>query len=593
MSSYNCKDYHLRLVVDDLSCRRYIRAVGPGEVLLKLQQVDGVRFGWIGDDCTAYVEATITNALTLEAIATPTSVSDDYREWRQSHVQGDRRSELDHSIEALSSLRAPLAHQRSFLAMASIRHSLINASEQGTGKTLAAWLTLAMWRSRRSIIICPKSLASEWESEWSKTWDDGTCPIRCVRVDCGSINSRRALIELVTKPEIDRVDHCGTALVVNYEVVSALAPQLIDYRPEALVCDEAYRLKSPQAGVTKAVMKLKSACKPRVLLLTGTPVGNHVGDLWSQLKLVGGDVPGSYHQFLQRYATLVPLQLGPRTVQKPVGIRDLPGIIGVMKPVWFRVTKATCLQLPPKEYRRVTLEAPKVQRDLYQYVTKRGQAALGDALSLESRAVVMMRLHQIAGGHEPKLSYAGGSQYLELKCPKISWLENFARDVLVNDATCRVIVWATYRHELRRIAASLRRVLGDVVQVCDGSADTEDLERWKLSFNSRQEGGVQVLACQHKKMAYGHNLQACDWNVYFSNSWSYVDRVQSEDRSHRQGRADGVRYVDLLLRGTIDEDVLRALDKKQDFSAALTPSTVGGVAACDPLTYHKFRGVIP
>jgi SNF2 family DNA or RNA helicase len=107
-----------------------------------------------------------------------------------------------------------------------------------------------------------------------------------------------------------------------------------------------------------------------------------------------------------------------------------------------------------------------------------------------------------------------------------------------------------------------------------GPTKNDEIERIKKSFNSRDEDGVQVIVAQIKKMSHGHNLQACDYMIYFSNDWSYVQRIQSEDRAHRMGREGAIEYYDLVIEDSIDTDIKTALEKHEDFAQRVARHTV-------------------
>jgi SNF2 family DNA or RNA helicase len=80
------------------------------------------------------------------------------------------------------------------------------------------------------------------------------------------------------------------------------------------------------------------------------------------------------------------------------------------------------------------------------------------------------------------------------------------------------------------------------------------------------------------KMAFGHSLQAADWHVRLSNTWSYVPHSQGEDRSRRMGREEEVHYIDLITAKTVDEEILEAIEAKRDYAAHLSRPTVGALA---------------
>jgi len=241
-----------------------------------------------------------------------------------------------------------------------------------------------------------------------------------------------------------------------------------------------------------------------------------------------------------------------------------------MAPVWFRATKATCLSLPPKcPPERIRLPLSCEAQTWYDAVAANGEVALGRELSLAGDETTRLRLQQIAGGHLP---HATGTYPLE--CSKLAWITQMARDVLLGDRTIRVIVWCRFNDEVYRVAQQLKEELGgsSVIAATGDMGISMDAKR---SFNSRDESGIQVIVAQLSYLFSGHNLQAADINVYFSNSYDYIVRAQSEDRSHRQGRDRPVRYIDLIAVGTEDENIIRSLDLKGRTAALLTPETLG------------------
>ncbi len=558
-----------------------IGAAGPAEVLDILIQLDGASWsndGSRSDGQFVIVPGTRLNVMALEAVAVPNFVATEYRTWRSEVMASSPAWQAE--VERMLNCdpirpRALLPHQLDFLALlhGGGARSFINASEQGTGKSAVGWLALQLWGVKRALILCPKSLIPEWVRERNEVWPDDK-PINCVPITADMSYKREDILAACRIA----AEQKPIAAVLNYEMVHRLHDEIVRFDPDAIVMDESWRVKNHQAQVTKAALSLCDRTR-HVLLLTGTPVGNHIGDLWAQLRALGREaMPENYYRFLNRYATMQTIQLGPRTVQKPVAIADAPGLMRRLEPYWYRATKAACLDLPPKVHRRVLLPMSSSTQCLTRAVKNTGEAALGNTLSLATEATVMLRLHQIAGGHRPVYNTETAAYELEgLDCPKIGWIKDFCDDVLVGNPSARCIIWATYTHELERITRIVNQHLkregcAAAVQIWGGTKDTE-LESAKESFKSRSAEGVQVLVCQLRKMAFGHNLQEADYHVYFSNNWSYVVRSQSEDRSHRSGRADTVTYYDLILEGSVDEEVLAALDRKQDFSARIAVGT--------------------
>ena len=226
---------------------------------------------------------------------------------------------------------------------------------------------------------------------------------------------------------------------------------------------------------------------------------------------------------------------------------------------------------------RIKLPLPREVRELYHQVIENGEQALGSLLSLSGERVTMLRLQQIVGGHRPILSDnpEEDTRLEVLPSFKVDWVKQFAVDRLLEYSNIRCIIWCKFTAEIFRLQQELSIILGEEkVAAVTGDMSNIELDNVKISFNSRDENGIQVIVAQVKKLACGHNLQACDWNIYFSHSWSYLERSQSEDRSHRMGRIGPVQYIDLVCENTIDEQVLQATDNKRDLAIRLSPGTV-------------------
>jgi len=537
---------------------------------------------WVGHPPFVSMPLTRLNVLSLEALSIPENVSDAYRQARRAVMAVDTREVEARIARELPLRRALLPHQLEFMALVSKQRAAFNASQMGTGKTAAGWVLAHLWRCQRVLIVAPKSVVPEWVLEHDKVFEPASGLLQPIPLDSASIQSRDAQLRNLSKTT-------HTAAILNYDVLYSLASAVNAFRPDCFIFDESHRLKARSAQVTKAALALTPNAA-HVLLMSGTPIGNDVGDLWSQLKLLRPELAMPYWEFMQRYARMINVSVPTRSghfreVQKPVGCLDPIGLMRELERVWYRATKETCLQLPPKQYQRISLQLPESTRALYNDVAVNGEFALGNPMSLNDERVVKLRLQQIAGGHRPMLHSTFGlgeeavCNTLEpLPDPKVNWLINWAKDNLLEYPQTRVLIWCRFRPEIDRIQAALTEVLGSsgTAFAAHGGTTTADLEVAKASFNARELGGVQVMVCQYQKMAFGQNLQAADYHIYHSPTWSYIEHTQSEDRSHRQGREGAVRYIQLVAAGTIDEQVYAALDRKESLAERLAPHTVSG-----------------
>lgn len=590
-------------------------ARGDPEIVLNVTDYPSARVvGDLATDGYVALPASRRAILCLEALTSVESAGEEYVSIRRELMTLPTKPLYDLWPTLNIHLnRTLMQHQVEFCAFAQPLRGAFNASEQGTGKTTTGWVMAHVWGSRRTLIVAPKSLISEWRADYQLLFR--AAPIQCIPIADAGVISRGAAIESYASSR-ERL-----ALIINYEVLERLEPQLTQFHPDTIIFDESWRIKSPRAKTTRAAIRLADQAE-HVLLLTGTPIGNDVGDFFTQLRTIdpnfqtrGRTLIQAHDSFMQRYArfenrTIDRFTPRERQITKAVGCVDPAGLMARLEPTWYRATKATCLDLPPKIHDEpVIFNLPPHWQEFYRNVDEQGIAALGDPISLADRRVAMIRLHQIAGGFQPtplrpdELPPTNAQpptnvaddlidltdldpenllrRWVQVPIdpwPKIEWLRTFTDDQLLHNPTYRVLIWARYTAEIERIYALLSEVLGEQrVAMATGRTRNDELDDIKLSFNSRHPSGVQVIVCQWRKMAFGHNLQAGDHHVRYSHDWSYINYQQAEDRSHRAGRNHAVRYTDLLMRGTIDELVMDALRRKQNLAIQLAPDTVGAI----------------
>lgn len=562
-------------------------ALGNAQTLRELMQLDGAEKGVHPKGTYVSFIASRHSIMAAEAAAAPVFVAPEYTEMR--------RTAMSVPPEALARWRsfAPplgrplLRHQEEFCALAYDRPGMLNASEQGTGKTATAIALCEAWEPRLTVVVVPKSIMWQWHGEFHQTVavkdDHHVVPLLDFSVE-ERIEALHGLMAMGGR----------LTAIVNYEVLDRMRRALIEVAKDVdtvLVLDECWRVMHRQAAVTQAATALRAFCS-RALGLTGTPIGQGVANLWSQLRVVEGREPPDMETFVEwcdSYEKRVWVTRNGRSERKVVGCKNPVGMMRRLEPVFYRATKASCLDLPEKlPTVRVALPMPPEMRRVYDDVKEDGEAALGCGDSLMGERTTTLRLQQIVGGFvfNPDGTYteeeAGQPHDLRLRLlgsPKVDWCLDFARDQLLGDPTYRALFWFKFNAEVMHMRRRLAAVLGEgrVAQVLGGRYGTSDaeMERIKASLNSRSELGYQCACAQVKKMAYGHNMQGVDHNVYYSHTWSHVEKSQSADRSHRMGRVGPVAYTELVVKGSVDEVVLAATDGLRDLSFRLAPDTVG------------------
>lgn len=437
--------------------------------------------------------------------------------------------------------------------------------EVGTGKTKTAIDILrnkyhAMGGVKRTLILAPPIVLENWRRE-IKTHSN--------------INSKEVLV--LSGPGKKRVAallaHAGGIVITNYEglLMPELFAALVDWKPEILIADESHRLKNPASKRTKAVTRLAKGAKFRCIM-TGTAITNTPMDLFSQWRILdGGETFGDNfyafrnHYFWDRNAGMPKAKYFPSWVPKPGAFDE---ISGKLKKYSMRVKKAECLDLPPLVRKDVFVELSDEQARLYKEMKRDFISSLGDGTAAVAQLAITkaLRLQQIVSGFVVTENLVDGSKgKAKLENPRRDALRDLLEGLVADH---KVIVWAVFKENYAAIADVCNTLGAAYVEVhgeIPAKAKTEAVDR----FNT--EPGVRVLICHPRSGGIGINLVAASYAVFYSRSFSLEDDIQAEARNYRGGSEihAKVTRIDLIARGTIDEEIAAALARKQAVSESV------------------------
>ena len=137
---------------------------------------------------------------------------------------------------------------------------------------------------------------------------------------------------------------------------------------------------------------------------------------------------------------------------------------------------------------------------------------------------------------------------------------------VVEETSGKVIIWANYRHDIEAIKLALAKEYGmNAVGTYYGDTDDEERRRVVREFQD-PDSELRFFVGNPRTGGYGLTLTAANTVVYYSNSFDLEVRLQSEDRAHRIGQTKSVTYVDLMVPGTVDEKIVKALRSKIDIA---------------------------
>jgi SWI/SNF-related matrix-associated actin-dependent regulator 1 of chromatin subfamily A len=406
--------------------------------------------------------------------------------------------------------------------------------EQGLGKSKqlidAVSAELANASLGGAVIICPNGLKTTWAEEVERF---STLPYA---VFGSGRKARRVAFRSLR----------AAFYIINYEAVHAELASLralLRFKPMALVLDESHRIKTPDSKVTRAVLGLRTEAHRRYLL-TGTPVANKPEDLWSQAFFLddGMALGATFEEFQRRYCT------GSGGYQSVDELRER-----IMQ-LALRRTKEGSLDLPTKQFHRVSVELSGRQRLLYEQM--RDELAVwvrslsGAEVQTHGDLIFtrMLRLAQIASN--PELIDAG---YDQLPAKFVALDELLA----AYTAHRKVIVWSSFVANIRALAARYPHLNPVTIY---GEQDTAARDHAIRAF--RNEPEVRLLVANPAAAREGLTLTEANVAIYVDRTFNLVDYLQSQDRIHRISQTCDCDIVLLLANQTIDEFIDFALEQK-------------------------------
>lgn len=457
----------------------------------------------------------------------------------------------------------PFNHQKIAFNLARKRTEFAFLMEMGTGKTKAMIDTvsyhLQLNRIDFCLVLAPKAVLLNWERE--------------IAVHCPLPPDKRRAVVLTgnTKRQaLEQASNSAHFIITNYETLLSLGPELraLFVRRRGGIClDEATEIKNPKSKTAKAAEELGLVAKLRYIA-TGSPVTQSPLDAYMQFRFLHKNILGhhTFTSFKAEYA------VSKRMVNIPVPIvvayRNLDRLNKLIQPYSYRVLKADCLDLPDKVYRRVDLQMGTNQQAFYRQMEEDAVIMEGEEAVLSAPLVLtkLMRLQQIASGFFPIVNEFGeevSSKTID-DAPKLDAVIELVKEAVASQQ--KVLVWCRFLWEVHNIE---RLLTEEKLEVVSYYGDKTAAER-QAAVDSIQTGTTQVFIGQIQTGGMGITLTAASTVIYYSNSFSLAERLQSEDRAHRIGQKRSVTYIDLVVRGTVDQLVLKALKDKKNLADIVT-----------------------
>lgn len=413
------------------------------------------------------------------------------------------------------------------------------ASKQATGESAPAGL-----RSGPCLLVVPASLVGNWKGELEKF-----APQLRVCLAHRSELDAESLAQIARNPvrQLARYD----VVITTYTLVRREQwPRQVDWR--LVVLDEAQAIRNAGSAQSKAVRQLRSAGR---VILTGTPVENHLGDLWSLFDFCVPGLLGSITQFRNFV----------KAVQKGAADDRMAGLRRLVKPYILRRMKSDpriVPDLPDKTELTVACGLSQKQAVLYDQIIADVTRALESSEGMQRRGLILsllMRLKQLCNHPD---QYLGRQVFEPGESGKFQVLRQICETI--REQQGKVLVFTQFQSLCDPLAAYLATVFQKPGLVLHGEVPVKRRRELVTSFQEREELPFFVISL--KAGGSGLNLTAASHVIHFDRWWNPAVENQATDRAYRIGQKRNVLVHKLVCQGTLEERIDATLREKQQLA---------------------------
>lgn len=473
--------------------------------------LSAIRARWLGAEALRDELKQLINLSDLPLIEKPAGLHADLRDYQQ------------YGLNWLQFLRAS-------------RFNGVLADDMGLGKTIQTLAHLQHEKEQgrlttATLIIAPTSLVGNWQAEARRFTPD-----------------LRVLVYHGSERHQDNFDDYDL-VISTYGLIQRDKDRFIDYSFYYLILDEAQFIKNARTKTTQIIQQIKASHR---LCLTGTPLENHLGELWSLFHFLMPGLLGDAKQFRLWFRT---------PIEKHADLDRRQLLAKRVKPFMLRRTKnQVANELPPKTEMTRSIEIAGPQRDLYEAIRMSMEKKVRDAIAKQGLGKshillldALLKLRQVCC--DPRLLSLPEAEIAHGTSGKLEALMELL-DNLMEEGR-RVLVFSQFTSMLRLIEEQLLARKYDYLKL---TGQTQNRQALVESF---QEGNVPIFLISLKAGGTGLNLTRADTVIHYDPWWNPAVEDQATDRTHRIGQENPVFVYKLITAGTVEEAILGMQERKR------------------------------
>jgi SNF2 family DNA or RNA helicase len=426
------------------------------------------------------------------------------------------------------------------------------ADDMGLGKTIQTlaliqrdWESSPVRKRRPTLLICPMSVVGNWSKEAARFTPD--LP---VMVHHGLERARGAAFAKQAAKQ---------ALVLSsYSLLHRDFDLFKKVSWSTVVLDEAQNIKNPQTKQAQAARALAAEYK---IALTGTPVENHVGDLWSIMEFLNPGWLGTQAEFKRSFH--VPIQ----AEHDPGAARRLKRLTAPFILRRLKTDKTIIADLPEKLEMKLFCTLTKEQASLYTAVLADTTEEIESSEGIQRRGLVLATLMKLKQVCNHPAQFLRDHSAIAGRSGKLARLTEMLEEVL--SAAERALVFTQFAEMGEILKNHLQEEFGREVLFLHGGTPKSHRDRMVERFQATDGDAPPVFILSLKAGGTGLNLTAASHVFHFDRWWNPAVENQATDRAFRIGQARRVQVHKFLCAGTLEEKIDAMIEQKQEIAGAV------------------------
>ena len=401
------------------------------------------------------------------------------------------------------------------------------ADEPGTGKTLQSLAYIVHAKFKRVLAISPASVKFVWEAEAAK-WTK----LKTFVVDA--------------QTDITLIPHDVELVIINYDILKKFHNELLKYKWDCMICDEAHYCKA-QDTIRSKIVRALSKNIPHIILLTGTPILSRPIEIFNLLNMLDPKTWNNWYRFAVRYAD------GQQTFWgfEAKGATNVEELKQKISKYFLRRKKIDILtELPPKNRIEVPIQLPEVELKQYELA--------------ESSLLAYLKTYKKDKTDKEIAKSLAGEKLVRLNVlreinsmGKIPTVKELIENIIEADE--KVIVFSCFNAPL----IELNEVFEENSVLLLGSTPID--ERAEMVRKFQEDPECKIFFGGIKSGGVGVTLTKATNVIFIDYSWNPADHAQAEDRMHRPGQeAESVNIYSITGKDTIDGFMKKLLQRKQE-----------------------------